>query len=394
MASRGRRGHGEGSIYQRQDGRWVASITLGGRKRKYLYGETRKEVQEQLKVALREQQQGMLLTGPRQTVEQFLTYWLEDVHKPLIRVTTYARYKAHLRSHILPVIGQYQLQKLSAQHVRSFYAEMLKKGLSAKSITVLHAILHKAFDHAVHEEMLVRNVFDVVSAPRVEKHEIHSLTLEQIQRLLQVAKGHKIEALFVLALVTGMRRGELLGLKWGDLNVAKRILYVRRTLIEVAGEGIRESETKTAKGRRSIQLPSFVLKVLEQHRTRQAERKQRAEMWEEHDLMFCTSHGTPFAAGSLYRMFKALLIEGGLPNVRFHDLRHSAATLLLSMGTHPKVVQELLGHSKISMTMDTYSHVLPTMQEGVMRKMDELFRLTEQESDEGKGEDGEADREK
>ena len=368
-----RRGHGEGSIFQRSDGRWAASISLEGRKCKTYYGKTRKEVQEQLKTALHEQQQSTLLNVPRQTVEQFLRYWLEDVHKPSIRVRTYVRYEGMLRLHFIPVLGHLQLLKLSPQHIQALYAQKLKEGLSTNTVNVLHAILHKAFDHAVRLNLLPRNLCDVVSPPRTEEHEIQSLSLEQVQQLLTAAQDHHLEALFVLALMTGMRRGELLALKWQDVNFAESTLYVRRACIEVTGRGIIETEPKTAKGRRSIHLPPLAIEALKKHRANQVEVRRKAEIWQERDLIFCTSRGTPFIATYLHGVFKALLKKANLPDMRFHDLRHSAATLLLGMGTHPKVVQELLGHSQISMTMDIYSHVMPGMQKDALTKLNEAL---------------------
>jgi integrase len=181
-----------------------------------------------------------------------------------------------LRLHFIPVLGHLQLLKLSPQHIQALYAQKLKEGLSTNSVNVLHAILHKAFDHAVRLNLLPRNICDVVSPPRTEEHEIHALSLEQVQQLLTAAKDHHLEALFVLALMTGMRRGELLALKWQDVNFAESTLYVRRAFIEVTGRGIIETEPKTAKGRRSIHLPPLAIEALKKHRSNKVEvRRQR-----------------------------------------------------------------------------------------------------------------------
>src|SRR3989440_2738314 len=163
------RGHGEGTIYHRKDGRWVASITLENRKRKYFYGETRKEVQEKLKVALHEQQQGTLPTGPQQTVKQYLEHWLEEVHKPTIRLSTYERYRVILDKHIVPALGHLQVQKLTPQHIQAFYAHLLKEGFSPKTVRITHAVLHKALENAVRWRLVARNVCDDVSLPRQTK---------------------------------------------------------------------------------------------------------------------------------------------------------------------------------------------------------------------------------
>ena len=325
-------------------------------------------------MALHEQQQGTLVVGPRQTIEQFFTYWLEEVHKANVRVSTYKRYQNLLRLHFLPVLGRYQLGKLSPQHIQALYAQKLKEGLSPRTIRFLHAVLHKAFDHAVRLNYLSRNLCDVVELPRSEKYEHHSLTQEQIQQFLSCVEGHPLEALFVLALVTGMRRGELLALKWKDVNFAESILQVQRSLIEVRGESIRESEPKTAHGRRSIYLIPLAIDALKQHRARQLEtRLQHADIWQEQDYIFCTSHGSPFHVTYIVNTFRTLLKKASLPRIRFHDMRHSAATLLLSMGIHPKVVQEILGHSNIRITMDVYSHVLPSIQKDAMTKLSDVL---------------------
>jgi integrase len=223
----------------------------------------------------------------------------------------------------------------------------------------------------------------LVSPPRRKRFEIQPLSVEQVQQLLAVTRDHRLEALFILALATGMRRGELLGLKWQDINFQTDMLQVRRILTRVPtkvkkpqGATYVEAEPKTEKGRRSILLPQFVLEALKQHCVRQLEAKLKAGAeWQEHDYVFCTSVGTHLhPTRDVLAQLKVLLVKAGLPDIRFHDLRHSSATMLLSMGVHPQIVQEILGHSQISMTMDTYSHVLPTMQKEAMSKLNELLQ--------------------
>jgi integrase len=370
-----RRGHGEGSIYQRSDGRWAASISLEDGKRKTFYGKTRREVQEQLKTALHEQQKGLLVTGPQQKVGQFLTHWLENVHKQSIRSRTYERYEEIVRLHLVPGIGHHQLQKLSPQHLQSFYTKKLEEGLSTTTVISFHNVLHKALETAVRWNLLPRNICDLVSPPRRKRFEIQPLGIEQVQQLLAAARDHRLEALFILALASGLRRGELIGLKWQDINFLTGTLQVRRILTRVPsklpGKGYVEAEPKTEKGRRSILLPPFVIEALKQHRVKQLASKLKAgSAWQDHDYVFCTSIGTHLnPTRDVLDQLKALLKKAGLPDIRFHDLRHSSATMLLGMGVHPKIVQEILGHSQISMTMDTYSHVLPTMQREAMSKM-------------------------
>jgi len=369
-----KRGHGEGSIYQRKDGRWAASITLDGGKRKTFYGKTRREVQEKLHTALNEQKQGILATGPQQTVKQFLEYWLEDVHKPAVRLSTYVMYRTIVNKYLILGLGHYQLQKLTPQHIQLFYARCLKEGCSPNRVRAIHLVLHVAFEHAVRTNLMARNICNAVELPQPVRREAQTLTKEQAQKLLIVARGHKLEVLLIVAVTTGMRSGELRSLQWKDVDFETRSLQVRRSVTRIAGHGYREGKPKTAKSRRKIILPQFVLDALKQHRVRQLEAKLKSgAAWKDHDLVFCNYYGTFIDTSTLHKQFNDLLQVAGLPPMRFHDLRHSAATILLSMGVHPKIVQELLGHSNINMTLNTYSHVLPSMQQDAMDKLDEWF---------------------
>jgi integrase len=384
-----RRGNGEGSVYKQKDGLWAASITLEGRKRKYFYGKTRKEVQEKLAAALHEQKQGTLVATPQQTVGQFLTDWLENTHKQSVRPRTYERYREAIQLHLIPGLGHHQLQRLSVQHVQAFYKSKLTEGLSPTTVRYYHSVLHNALVAAVKWGLVVRNVCDLATPPRRARFEIQPLTPEQVQQFLKAIQGHKWEALFTLALATGMRQGEVLGLKWQDIHFTTGTLQVRRILTripsETEGKVYIEAEPKTQKSRRSIIVASFALEVLKRHRKRQLETKLKAgPFWEEHDYVFCTLTGTHLRPAHVIDEFKKLLKKGGLPAIRFHDLRHSAATLLLSLGVHAKVVQEMLGHTQISMTMDIYSHVLPGMQQEAVSKLNTLL-IPHEDSDSGEG---------
>jgi len=377
------RGHGEGTIYHRQDGRWAASITVEGGKRKTFYGKSRKAVQEKLKGALHEQQQETLVTAPQQTLKQFLEDWLENTHKQNIRPRSHERYEQIVRLHIVPALGKVQLQKLAPQQLKKLYADKLKEGLSSVTIAAIHNLLHRALDDAVKWDIIARNVCDRISPPRKVQREITPLNVEQIHILLETVRGHPQEALFVLALNTGARRGELLGLKWNDINFTEGTMQIRRILnrvptkmIKEVGQHYVESEPKTKKSRRSLFLTTLALDALKQHRSRQQDNKEKAgTAWEDHDYVFCTPLGKHLHPGNDALVeLKKLLVKADLPNIRFHDLRHSSASLLLSMGVHPKIVQEILGHSLISMTMDIYSHVLPTMQKEAMEKLNQALQ--------------------
>ena len=387
-STHGRRGNGEGTIYERKNGTYAATFTIEGGKRKTIYAKTYKEAQEKLRKALYEQQQGILLTTPQQTVAQFLTDWLENTQKQSVRPRTYERYEEIVRLHIIPVLGHHKLQHLSAQHVQAFYTKKSQEGLAALTVRSFHTLLHKALETAMKWNLVPRNVCQAVSPPRRERFEVTPLTLAQIQKLLSALEGHRLEALFTLALATGMRRGELLGLKWQDIDLTRGKLQVRRVLTRIPskmpGKGYTEAEPKTQKSRRTIVIASFALKALQEHHIRQtAEKKQAGRFWQEHDYVFCTSLGTPLnPTRDVLDLLKAFLKKADLPDIRFHDLRHSAATLLLSLGVHPKVVQEILGHSQITMTMDIYSHVLPSMHEEAMYTLNEAIRKNQEDEQE------------
>jgi len=305
-----------------------------------------------------------------------LSNGLEQVHKlSAIRVGTYNMYRIVIYKHIIPMLGHIQLQKLTPQQVQAFYTKKLDEGLSFKRVRGFHSVLHSALENAVKWNLVGRNVCDLVTPPVPRRHEIQPLTQEQAQRLLKVAQNHKLEALLTVAITTGMRRGELLGLHWQDIDLRTGSLQVKRTVNRIGKHGLVVSEPKTARSRRNIVLPAFVIDVLKQHRKRQQEiKKQAGDSWREMDIVFCSMVGGYIEPSNLQGWYKKLLKSAELPDVRFHDLRHSAATILLGMGVHPKVVQELLGHSSISMTMDIYSHVLPSMQQEAMGKMDDLFK--------------------
>ncbi len=378
----GKRGNGEGSIYYRQsDKKWVGSVTLENGKRKVFYGSTRKEVADKLKAALHEQQQGTIVMSSSQTVAQFLADWLENVHRRRLRPRTYERYSEVINLHIVPALGRYQLQKLTAQHVQKFYTQKEDEGLASTTIHYYHSVLHNALNMAVKWGLISKNVCNLVTPPRKERYEIKPLTEEQAQTFLTVIRGHKWEALYTLALATGMRRGELIGLKWQDINFKAGTLQVVRVLTRVPTKMPErehvyvEAEPKTEKSRRSVLLAPFAHEALKDHRVHQLEIKLKAGSdWQDHDYVFCTLHGTHLNPNHIVDEFKKLLKQADLPNIRFHDLRHSAASLLLSLGIHPKVVQELLGHTQISITMDVYSHLLPGMQKDAMSKLDEALK--------------------
>jgi integrase len=366
----GRRGHGEGSIYQREsDGMWCCVVDLGRvngkRKRRVIYGKTRKEVAEKLKKVLREQQQRIPIVPERTTVGEFLDRWLADVVAPAVRPKTHHSYAQLVRLHLKPGLGHHQLGKLAPEHVQVFLNERHASGLSPRTVQYLRAILRRALNQALRWGAIARNVATLVDPPRATKPEMRPLDPSEARRLLDAVRGDRLEALYAVALALGLCQGEALGLRWQDVDLDAGILQVRVALQRIRGGEPRLVEPKTRQSRRVLPLPSSIAAHLRAHRTRQGEdRRAAGDAWqgERWDLVFCTGDGRPLDARHVVRYFKAHLKKAGLPDIRFHDLRHSCASLLIAQGVHPRVVMELLGHSTIALTMNTYAHVLPEAQ--------------------------------
>jgi integrase len=369
-----RRGHGEGAIYWREDReRWIAELPLEDGNSKYFSGKTYAEAQRKLNQAQLEQKQGRLATGPQQTVQRFLEHWLE-VRKHQLGDNTYNNYQYYLKQHVFPTLGQLRLQQLSSRHIDELYAQKLKAGYAAETVRGIHRLLHSALEYAVKWRDVSVNVSDEAEPPRPVMYEAEVLTVEQATRLLASVKDKRYEALLTLAVTTGMREGELLGLKWADIDLEEPGLVVRRTVYRKKGLGIVEGEPKTETSKRKILLPQFALETLLRHRDLQRDMREKADSrWIEQDIVFSNRTGSFISVQHLRRAFREMLRKADLPIIRFHDLRHSAATILVGMGVHMKQIQNLLGHSSITITMDRYAKALPSMQREMMKQVDEVF---------------------
>lgn len=383
MAKSNRRGHNEGSVYyDASRDRWVAAITIETGRRKKFYCKSQREAIEKRNEALRELKQGMLATGPQQKLGPYIENWLEEVHKPTVRISTYVKYKKLVHSYIVPELGNVWLQKLTPQHIQSCYTRLARKGLSPKTINSVHGVLHLALENAVRWNLIARNVCELATPPRVVRPEIQPLSVEQARKLLEAAQEHRLKVLLTLAVVTAMRRGEIVGLRWSDIDFDRKYLSVLRTVDYIPHYGYVENAPKTKAGKRRIRLPAFLLELLQQHRDQQMKHRQEVgDKWEDRDLVFPDLHGGYFNPGYLDKVFAKLLKDAGIPHMRLHDLRHSAATILLSLGVNVKVIQELLGHSDIVITLGTYGHLLPSMQQEVVDTWDEVFG--DEDGDEG-----------
>jgi integrase len=376
-----KRGNGEGTIYRRPDGRWCTQVTVyvdAKRKRPTLYGKTRKEVAEKLAKATADRDGGMVYEASKLTTGEYLDRWLRDSVKGTVRETTYANYSYITRTHISPALGRVKLKSLTPAHVRGFYGEKARTDLSAATVRKMHVVLRKALSQAVSDGIIPRNAADGVKPPRVSApgEEIRPLTSEECGAFLEASRGERLEALCVLAVHCGLRVGELLALRWedADLEAAKPALMVRRTLTRgEEGRGwVVGASTKSGKGRR-VRLSRPAVAALKDHRKRQLEERMRlAGLWRDQGLVFPSETGSLLNPSNLRnRSFKRIKARSGVrEDLRFHDLRHTCATLLLREGVNVKVVSEMLGHASITITLNTYSHVLPDMQDSAADAME------------------------
>ncbi len=372
-----KRGQNEGTIYKRKDGRWVAAVSLGYQagklKRKTFYGKTRREVQEKLTATLRDRQQGLPIVTERQTLGQFFDRWLEGCVKPSVRPRTHFSYAQLVRLYIKPELGHIQLAKLSPEDVQAFMNARLKAGLSARTVQYLRAVLRRALGQALKWGLVARNVATLVDPPRYKRPQVIPLSHEESRTFLQSIKGERLEALFSVALALGMREGEALGLRWQEVDLQARTLRVNVALQRIEGK-LLLVEPKTERSRRTLPLPESIVATLRLHRVHQLEDKMIAgDRWKESGLVFTSSIGTPLLARNVVRKFHSLLKKAGLPHHRFHDLRHSCASLLLAQGVPARTVMEILGHSQINLTLNTYAHVMPAMMRDAANVMDSVL---------------------
>jgi integrase len=367
-----RRGNHEGGLYRRKDGLWCAQVSLGGR-RLTKYSRSPAECREWIKETLARIDGGLTYEARQITLEQFMRTWLEG--KTLsIRPTTAKGYRGTAERDILPFLGRVRLQQILPSHLKQLYAQLKDEGKGPRMIQLAHVVLHAALHQAVRECILGRNPADAVQRPRVERTEFQILNEEQAHQFLIAASGSPYETLFYLALATGMRKGELLGLKWSDLDWSKGILLVQRQLQQIAGQGFSLVTTKTKAGRRQIKVGQETLKRLETHRAQQeAVKTLTGERWQENDLIFASTIGTFLDQSKVSRELKKVLKKAGLPPIRFHDLRHTSISFLLEMGMPVNTVQQRSGHSKASVTTDIYGHPMARSQDEAAQRIEEVI---------------------
>jgi integrase len=374
MASR--RGHGEGSIHKRNDGRWCGVVDLGWengkRKRKYVYGETRRAVAEKMVAAQRAKDQGLPLPDERRTTGQYLEWWIAEVVPGTVKARTAEGYAGIVNRYLVPQLGTVRLTRLGPEHVQEMMRALEERGLSPRTRQYARAVLRRALGHAERWGIVVRNAAALVDSPKLPPPRTDdALDIADAKALLTAAHGDRLEALVTLALSVGLRKGEALGLKWDAVDLDAGFLRVAASLDRVRGKGLVLSEPKTARSRRAIPLPEACAEALRGHRFRQiGERLRAGDSWQDDGFVFTTPLGAPLDPRNVTRWFHALAQRAGLGKWRFHALRHSAATLMLAQGVPLEVISRTLGHAGYAITADVYAHVGVELLRGGAEAMD------------------------
>ncbi len=371
-----KRGTGEGSIFKRSDGRWVASATVGydvngKQRRRVAYGKTRAAAAKELAKILGAAASGTLVDPQRITVAEYLKTWLADTVKGTRRKTTHATYTSFVRTHLAPRIGGFRLQALRPIHVQSLFAAMERDGIGARTRQAVFATLRRALADAVKMQVIATNPSAAIERPRVPRSAVTPLSADQVAQLFETARAmdeqrdiwraarkssrpaHRlsVEAVVAVAIGTGARQGELFGLKWSDYDAGSGVLRIARSIVCTGGKP-EVGEGKTAASRRTIDLPTLAREALDRHREAQPATP-HPSAW-----IFADWNGQPLRRQNFARRtWRPLVTRAGLPGARFHDLRHSCASFLLTRGVHPRVVQQILGHADVGTTLAVYSHV-------------------------------------
>jgi integrase len=343
---------------------WYATVELsrdphtGKRRQKHVSGPTRKACEAEIAKLIERDERGETTVAAKLTVAQYLEQWLAAI-APTVRISTITGYRHKVNGHIVPLIGHHQIGRLAPLHVQTAMTKLLERGLSPTTVHHTYTILSTALTQAVKWGIVERNVCQAVDPPRKARPELKTWTRDEAARVLAAAEGRELEALWRLAITTGMRRGELLGLRWIDVDLQRGVLAIRHTLVRGSGSALVSSVPKSASGQRSIVLGPDDIESLARHRDRQ----RLARTPNPAGLVFVSPNGNPVHQHVLMRQFERLIEAAGVPRIRFHDTRHTSATLLLETGVHAKIVAERLGHSSIAMTLDRYSHVSESMQQ-------------------------------
>lgn len=374
-----RRGHGEGSIYQRaSDGLWVGTVDLGWengtRRRKTVYAKTKADAAKKLRGVQSKVDRGQTLPDERRSTGDYLRWWVTDVLPGTVKDSTAEQYADVLNRYVLPYVGRVALARLGPQHVQTMLRELEERGLSPRTRRQARAILRRALGHAERWDWVSRNAAALVECPKIEGSETDdALTLDEARRLLATVSGEEDEALVTVAIMVGLRRGEVLALRWTDVDLDASELTVRGTLKRRVGLGLVVDTPKTAHGHRTIPLPAVCVRALREQRRRQTRQRIRVgPAWRDTGFIFTTPIGTPIDPRNLTRRYHELTIRAGLGRRRFHALRHSAATLMLAQGVPLEVISATLGHAGLAITADVYAKVTRGLQRQAADAMDAL----------------------
>ncbi|MCX7843361.1 MAG: site-specific integrase [Clostridia bacterium] len=382
---KGARGQNEGNIRQRKDGTWEARYTANG-KQKSVYAKTRPEVSAKLTKILNDINTGIFIEPTKTTVSSWLDTWFETYKKPTVKAKTLECYYNIIEKHIKPAIGKYTLKDLRPEKVQKMYNDIAAK-LSPRMAELTHITLRAALEQAVTNDLIVKNVTQKTKLPATTEKERRVLTTDEQKKFMEALKGNRLEAAFILDLFSGLRVGELAALRWKNIDLENKIMNVSQTLYRVKNFD-KDAQTKTRlefgttkshKGKRDIPLMDEVVAVLKAHKARQAaERLKVGELYHKEDeegnrLVFCTQIGTPLEPRKISDEFYKIIEKAEIPKANMHSLRHTFATRGLENGIELKVMQELLGHSTITLTGDVYSHVLQDKKREAIGKLKSVF---------------------
>jgi integrase len=356
-----KKANGEGTAYKRPDGRWTAQVYVnqsdGRRVRRTFYGWSRKEVEKKMTELRDRSEAGAPITPITLTVEAYLNEWLTQIVAIRVRGNTFAAYRYNADRYLIPDIGRKKLVQLTARDLRLYFEGLRRRGVGARTVKYVHTTLRAALQDAVREEILDRNVAALVQVPAPPRTEREPLSVEEVRSFLKASRDDRHYAMFVIFAVLGMRRSEVLGLRWEDMDLTEGFLQVRRGLQRIGG-ALQVLPTKTVRSRRTIPLPSFVTRVLTTHlASQEVERRQLAERWPDLGYVFATPIGTPIDPRNCTRVVQNACRKAGVRVVRLHDFRHGCVSVLLNLGVPPRTAMDIVGHSTIEMTMNVYGHV-------------------------------------
>jgi integrase len=371
-----------GTIIKRSNDSYRIKVSLGkdSETGKYIsHYETvkgnKKDAETRLNEIINQYDKGLFVKPGKVTLSDYLDRWLQDYARPNLAPRTREVYEMMIRQHLIKHLGNLPLTALRPEHLQKYYSERLLSGLSPQTVRHHHTLIHKALQTALEWGLLSRNVADSVKPPKVQTKDMQIWNVDEIDKFLESAKDTPYYALFHLALFSGMRRSELLALRWQDVDLILAEISVNRSLHQLKDNSYVFRSPKTAKGRRTIALPPSALLILQDHYFKCKDLSAKLDIpFNDDTLVFChAENGKPIRPNTITRAWTLTAIKAELKHIRLHDARHSHASLMLKQGIHPKIVQERLGHSSIAITLDTYSHVTPGLQQAAAKSFDEAF---------------------